>query len=137
VIRTGKGEKGNAGALPLPPPLPPMLQRIIAAQPKIVDHRSCSLAPDIGIATNGRWTNDGSRPSLVSALSSLGSSTTCAIDLARRFRTKITELHEDDPRAALWIERIVELPLAQQQGRLAEAIAEADRHVEPFSREND
>ena len=33
VIRTEKGEKGNAGTLPLPP----MLQRIIAAQPKIVD----------------------------------------------------------------------------------------------------
>ena len=52
-----------------------------------------------------------------------------AIDLARRFRTKIPELHEDDPRAALWIERIADLPLAQQQGRLAEAIAEADRHA--------
>jgi integrase len=34
VIRTEKGEKGNAGTLPLPP----MLRRIIAAQPKIVDH---------------------------------------------------------------------------------------------------
>jgi integrase len=35
VIRTEKGEKGkNAETLPLPP----MLRRIIAAQPKIVDH---------------------------------------------------------------------------------------------------
>jgi integrase len=34
VIRTEKGEKGNAEILPLPP----MLRRIIAAQPKIVDH---------------------------------------------------------------------------------------------------
>jgi integrase len=34
VIRTEKGEKGNAGALPLPP----MLQRIIATQPEIADH---------------------------------------------------------------------------------------------------
>jgi hypothetical protein len=33
VIRTEKGEKGNAETLPLPP----MLRRIIAAQPKIVD----------------------------------------------------------------------------------------------------
>jgi hypothetical protein len=45
--------------------------------------------------------------------------------------------HEDDPRAALWIKRIVELPLAQQLGRLAEAIAVTACHVEPFSREND
>jgi integrase len=36
VIRTEKGEKGNAGTLPLPP----MLRRIINAQPKIVDHPS-------------------------------------------------------------------------------------------------
>ena len=34
MIRTEKGEKGNAGALPLPP----MLQRIIATQPEIADH---------------------------------------------------------------------------------------------------
>jgi integrase len=34
VIRTEKGEKGNAGTLPLPP----MLRRIIAAQPEIIDH---------------------------------------------------------------------------------------------------
>jgi integrase len=34
VIRTEKGEKGNAGTLPLPP----MLQRIIAAQPEIAGH---------------------------------------------------------------------------------------------------
>ena len=48
--------------------------------------------------------------------------------MAHRFGAKAPELHEDDPRAAPWIERIAELPLAQQQGRLAEAIAEADRH---------
>jgi hypothetical protein len=40
-------------------------------------------------------------------------------------------MHEDDPRATPWIERIAELPLAQQQGRLAEAIAEADRRAVP------
>ena len=34
MIRTEKGEKGNAGTLPLPP----MLRRIIAAQPEIIDH---------------------------------------------------------------------------------------------------
>jgi hypothetical protein len=44
-------------------------------------------------------------------------------DMARRFGAKAPELHEDDPRAVLWIERVAELPLAQQQGRLAEAIA--------------
>ena len=45
----------------------------------------------------------------------------------------------------LWIERIAELPVAQQHGWLAEAIAEADRyrlrddepHIEPFGRGND
>jgi hypothetical protein len=52
-----------------------------------------------------------------------------AIDLAHRFGAKAPELHEDDPRVALWIGRVAELPLAQQQGRLAEAIARAARYA--------
>jgi hypothetical protein len=52
-----------------------------------------------------------------------------AVDMAYRFGARVPDCHEDDPRAALWIERIAELPLAQQQGRLAEAIAEADRYA--------
>jgi hypothetical protein len=52
-----------------------------------------------------------------------------AIDLARRFGARMPEMHEDDPRAVLWIERVVELPLAQQQGRLAQAITEAGRYA--------
>jgi hypothetical protein len=44
-------------------------------------------------------------------------------------------LHEDDTRAVLWIERIAELPLAQQRGRrLAEAVAEADGYARSGSR---
>jgi hypothetical protein len=53
-----------------------------------------------------------------------------AIDLAHRFGAKTPELHEDDPRAVLWIDRIAELSLAQQQGRLAQAIAEVNRCAE-------
>jgi hypothetical protein len=53
-----------------------------------------------------------------------------AIDLAHRFGARMPEMHEDDPRTTLWIGRIVELPMAQQCGRLAQAIAEADRYAE-------
>jgi hypothetical protein len=50
-----------------------------------------------------------------------------AVDLAHRFGARVPEFHEDDPRTGGWIDGIAELPLAQQQGRLAAAIAEADR----------
>jgi hypothetical protein len=40
------------------------------------------------------------------------------------------DLHEDDPRAVLWIGRVAELLLAQQQGQLAEAVAEVNRYAE-------
>ena len=39
------------------------------------------------------------------------------------------DYHEDEPVAQQWIDRIAELPLAQQQGRLAAAIAEANRYA--------
>jgi hypothetical protein len=40
-----------------------------------------------------------------------------AHDLALRYSCKLPDYHEDDPRAALWIAAIAELPLAEQQGR--------------------
>jgi hypothetical protein len=50
-----------------------------------------------------------------------------ACDLALRYHCKLPDWHEDDPRAALWIAAIAELPLAEQQGRLGAATREADR----------
>jgi hypothetical protein len=49
--------------------------------------------------------------------------------MARRFDARAPGYREYEPRAALWIGRIERLPLAQQQGRLAEAIAEANRYA--------
>jgi hypothetical protein len=52
-----------------------------------------------------------------------------AIDMAHRFGARSPDFHEDDPHTVLWIKRIAELPLAQQCGRLAEAIAEANHYA--------
>ena len=52
-----------------------------------------------------------------------------AIDIAHRFGARVLDYHEDEPVAQQWIYRIAELPLAQQQGRLAAAIAEANRYA--------
>jgi hypothetical protein len=49
-----------------------------------------------------------------------------AIDMALRFGAKLPDCREDSPLAALWIARIADLPLAQQQGRLAAAVIEAN-----------
>jgi hypothetical protein len=44
----------------------------------------------------------------------------------------LPDYHEDDPRAALWIDRIAELSMAQQQGRLAAiAVQTATRNRGP------
>jgi hypothetical protein len=50
-----------------------------------------------------------------------------AQDLALRFGCLLPRYHKDDPRAAAWIAAVVDLPLARQQGRLAEAITTANR----------
>ena len=52
-----------------------------------------------------------------------------AVDLAHRFGAAIPDCHEDAPVAQLWVGKIAELPLAQQQGRLTAAIAEANRYA--------
>ena len=54
-----------------------------------------------------------------------------AVDMAHRFGARVPDWHEDEPRALLWIGRIERLPLAQQQGRLAAAIDEANRYAGP------
>jgi hypothetical protein len=54
-----------------------------------------------------------------------------AIDMAVRYSCKLPDYHEDDPRAALWIAAVAELPIAEQQGRLGVATREADRLAEP------
>jgi hypothetical protein len=41
----------------------------------------------------------------------------------------LPDYHEDEPIAQVWIERIERLPLAQQEGRLAAAIAEANHYA--------
>jgi hypothetical protein len=50
-----------------------------------------------------------------------------AVDLALRYSCKLPDWHENDPRAALWIAVIAELPTAEEQGRLGAATREADR----------
>ena len=42
--------------------------------------------------------------------------------MALRFGAKVPELHEDSPLARLWIDKIADLPAAQRQGRLADAV---------------
>ena len=54
-----------------------------------------------------------------------------AVDMAFRFGCLLPRFHEDSPRAALWINRIADLPLAQQQGRLPAAVIEANRFAGP------
>ena len=54
-----------------------------------------------------------------------------AQDLAFRFGCLLPRYHEDDPLAAPWIERVSRLPLAQQAGKLAESVVEADRFAGP------
>jgi hypothetical protein len=49
-----------------------------------------------------------------------------AFDLALRYHCKLPGYHEDDPRAALWIAAVAELPLAEHQGRLGVATREAE-----------
>ena len=52
-----------------------------------------------------------------------------AIEIAHRFGAKVPNCHVAAPAAQCWIDRIAALPIAQQQGRLAEAIAEANHYT--------
>jgi hypothetical protein len=52
-----------------------------------------------------------------------------AIEMAHRFGAKVPNCHVAAPAAQCWIDRIAALPIAQQQGRLAEAIAEANHYT--------
>src|SRR6516162_6686295 len=54
-----------------------------------------------------------------------------AIDMARRFGARIPNCRIDALAAQCWVDRVEALPMAQQQGRLAAAIAEANRYVGP------
>ena len=53
-----------------------------------------------------------------------------AQDLALRYHCKLPDYHENDPKAALWIAAIAELPHAEQQGCLGAATREADRRAQ-------
>ena len=55
-----------------------------------------------------------------------------AIDMARRFGARIPNCRIDGLAAQCWVDRVEALPMAQQQGRLAAAIAEANRVAGPL-----
>jgi hypothetical protein len=52
-----------------------------------------------------------------------------AKDLALRYHAKLPVWPEDDELIDDWVDLIAQLPAAEQQGRLAQAIAEADRYA--------
>ena len=52
-----------------------------------------------------------------------------AQDLALRYHAKLPVWPEDDELIDDWVDLIAELPAAEEQGRLTQAIAEADRYA--------
>jgi hypothetical protein len=54
-----------------------------------------------------------------------------AQDLALRYHARLPVWSEDDKLIDDWIALIAALPAAEQRGRLAEAIAEANRYAGP------
>ena len=56
-----------------------------------------------------------------------------AKDLALRYHCKLPDWDEDDPRAALWIAAITELPLAEQQGRPVPPLAKPTDWPDSFN----
>ena len=52
-----------------------------------------------------------------------------AKDLALRYHAKLPVWPEDDELIDDWVDLIAKLPAAEQQGVLAQAIAEADRYA--------
>ena len=52
-----------------------------------------------------------------------------AQDLALRYHAKLPVWPEDDELIDDWVDLIAQLPSAEEQGRLAQAIAEADRYA--------
>jgi hypothetical protein len=52
-----------------------------------------------------------------------------ARDLALRYHARLPVWSEDDELIDDWIDLIAALPAAEQQGRLAEALAEANRYA--------
>jgi hypothetical protein len=52
-----------------------------------------------------------------------------AQDLALRYHANLPVWPEDDELIDDWVDLIAQLPAAEEQGRLAQAIAEADRYA--------
>ena len=52
-----------------------------------------------------------------------------AQDLALRYHAKLPVWPEDDELIDDWVDLIAQLPAAEEQGRLTQAIAEADRYA--------
>jgi hypothetical protein len=56
-----------------------------------------------------------------------------AQELAFRYHARLPVWQEDDELIDDWVDLIAQLPAAEQQGRLAQAIAEADRYAGALS----
>ena len=56
-----------------------------------------------------------------------------ARDMAMEFGAKVPKYDHTSPVAGCWTDRVAWLPRAAEQGKLKEAVAEANRYADPYA----